>query len=164
MAGSEFHHEVTLSIFDLEVRPFVATSLLTRFSCGNGDLDEFLKSKEVGRYETEGLGKTYLVFHEGVLAAYFTVSLAELRAEYLQTWKSFSGFADMNVEAVPALKIGRLAVDVRFQKRGIGRVLVNYIAGLALEPMGQAGVRLLMVQAKPESIEFYKKCGFQLTV
>lgn len=34
---------------------------------------------------------------------------------------------------------------------------------MALETKGKMGVRLIILQAKPESIQFYERCGFQLT-
>ena len=160
----DFEHEAHLTIHDLDIEPFRETQQVQAFDCGNKDLNDFLTTEEVRRYEQERVGRTYLVFHKGDLAAYFTVSQGGLRAEYLKTWKSFSRMAEMRLEAIPALTIGRLAVDVRRQKRGIGRALVNFIAGMALEAQGKIAVRLIILQAKPESIDFYRKCGFELTV
>lgn len=159
-----FYHRHEITIDRLSVEPFWETQRVRNFDCGNEDLNDFLNTEEVERYEQEGLGRTYLVFYEGKPVAYFTVSFDGLRVEYLRTWKSFSRLAEMKLETIPALKIGRLAVDSRYQSRGIGRALVNYIAGMALETKGKMGVRLMILQAKPESIEFYGKCGFQLTV
>lgn len=153
---------ITLDALDIE--PFVETRPVHRFDCGDKDLNDFLTTEEVRRYEEEQVGRTYLVFHRGDLAAYFTVSQGGLRTEYLKTWKSFSRIAEMRLEAIPALTIGRLAVDKRYRRRGIGRAIVHFIAGMALEAQGKIAVRLIILQAKPGSIEFYKKCGFEFTV
>lgn len=163
MAAGEFAHPISINEIDLKVEPFKETAQVRDFDCGNDALNDFLCTEEVSSYEKEGLGRTHLVYHQGSLVAYFTVSFGDIRIEYLKTFKSFSKFAEMKIESVPALKIGRLAVHKRFQNHGIGRFLVRYIAGMALEMGGQSGVRLLMLQAKPESILFYKQCGFQLT-
>ncbi len=77
--------------------------------------------------------------------------------------KSFSKLARMKIETIPALKIGRLAVDRRYQNRGVGRLLIKYIAGMAIEIGRGTGIRLLILQAKPQSVPFYLKAGFQLT-
>lgn len=63
----------------------------------------------------------------------------------------------------PDLKIGRLAVDRRHQSRGVERLLIKHIAGMAIEVGRGTGIRLLILQAKPQSVPFYEKCGFQLT-
>ncbi len=159
----KFQHRPDITIDQLSVEPFWETQRVRNFDCGNKDLNDFLNTEEVERYDQEGLGRTYLVFYEGQPVAYFTVSFDGLRVEYLRTWKSFSRLSEMKLDSIPALKIGRLAVDTQYQKRGIGRALLNYIAGMALETRGKMGVRLLILQAKPDSIEFYGKCGFQLT-
>ena len=131
------------------------------FDCGNKDLNDFLCTREVSKYEKLGLGTTYLVYHQRDLVAYFTVSSDSMRVEYLKTARSFSEIRELRLEAIPGFKIGRLAVDIGHQNRGIGRTLIKCIAGMALE--GKVGVRILTVQAKPESVSFYEKCGFQLT-
>ena len=160
----DFEHEARLTLEDLDIQPFWETEQVHAFDCGNEDLNDFLSTEEVRRYEQEMVGKTYLVFHKGRLVGFFTVSQGGLRIEYLRKWKSFSRMSEMKLEAIPALVIGRLAVDGGHQGRGIGRALIKYIAGMAIETQGKMGVRLLILQAKPESIEFYMKCGFQLTV
>lgn len=160
----DFEHEARIALENLDIEPFWETETVHAFDCGNKDLNDFLSTEEVRKYEQEQVGKTYLVFFRGELAAYFTVSQGGLRVEYLKTWKSFSRMSEMKLEAIPALVIGRLAVDRRHQGKGIGRALIRYISGMALETQGTMGVRLIILQAKPDSIEFYKKCGFQLTV
>lgn len=143
----------------LEIVRFKENLAVKSFDCGNRDLNDFLCTSEVSKYEKENLGKTYLAYHRGKLVAYFTISWDGLRVEYLKSVKSFSRFGEMKVETIPAIKIGRLATDKRWQGKGIGRHIVRYIAGMALESQGAA--RLLILQTKPESVEFYRKLGFQ---
>src|SRR6266571_3287536 len=163
MAPDPFAHPVTVTPEQLRIERFLETRKVQSFDSGNKDLDDFLNTEEVTRYEEEGFGRTYLVYYQGEVVAYFTVSFDSLRVEYLKTVKSFSELAEMQLEALPAVKVGRLAVDKRFQNMGIGRMLLRYIAGMAIEMGGRMGVRLLVLQAKPESIPFYEKCGFRLT-
>jgi len=149
--------------FEIVVEPFKENQDVLRFTCGNRDLDEFLTTEEVRRYEVQGLGRTYLVYLHGNLVAYFTVCNDSLRVEYLRKTKSFSKSAELIVDSYPAVKIGRLATAKDWQRRGIGRAVVAYIAKAALESGARFGVRLLIVEAKPESIAFYERCGFELT-
>jgi len=161
---TEFERPPEITLDSLQIEPFVETRAVESFDCGNKDLNEFLSTKEVRLYEAEGLGRTYLAYYQGSLVAYFTVSFGSLYVEYLKSWKSFSRMAQMKIESIPAVMIGRLAVSLEFQRRGIGRALVRYVAGLALETKGKMGVRLIILQSKPESMRFYHQCGFQITV
>jgi GNAT superfamily N-acetyltransferase len=161
LAPKSFEHPVSVSLEELRIEPFRETHDVKGFDCGNGDLNDFLCTSEVSKYEKLGLGTTYLVYRRGDLVAYFTVNSDSMRVEYLKTARSFSEVRELRLEAIPGFKIGRLAVDTRHQNRGIGRTLIKCIAGMALE--GKVGVRILMVQAKPESVSFYEKCGFKLT-
>lgn len=161
MTRISFGHSISIAPEGLRLERFLETKVVKSFDCGNKDLNDFLCTEEVTRYSELGLGATYLVFYHGDLVAYFTVSSDSLRVEYLKTVKSFTEIAEMRLEAIPAIKIGRLATHIKHQNMGIGRSLIKYIAGMGLE--GRIGVRLLIVQAKPESVSFYEKCGFQLT-
>jgi predicted GNAT family N-acyltransferase len=145
----------------LRIENFRETRDVVSFDCGSKELNDFLCTEEVSEYTREGLGKTYLVYlqEEGRLVAYFTICADSLRVEYLKTVKSFSKFAAMKMDAIPGVKIGRLAVDKEYKFRDIGSHLMRYIGGLALAtPMA---ARLLIVQAKPTSVEFYQKFGFE---
>ncbi len=163
MAPDPFAHPIDVSEDRLRVERFVETRNVESFDCGDKDLNDFLCTEEVARYDRENLGRTYLAYYEGDLAGYFTVSNDGLRVEYLKQVKSFSKLARMKLETIPALKIGRLAVDRRYQSRGVGRLLLRYIAGMAIEIGRGTGIRLLILQAKPQSVSFYLKAGFQLT-
>lgn len=64
----------------------------------------------------------------------------------------------LNKEATP-LYISRLAVNVRFAKKGIGSVLIDYATKLAQEKNCNS-LRLLVVNYNQPAVEFYSKNGF----
>jgi GNAT superfamily N-acetyltransferase len=64
-------------------------------------------------------------------------------------------------EPIPVLVMGRLAVDRRYQGRGLGAALLRH----ALETTGEianiAGIRALLVHAKDETAaRFYRRFEF----
>lgn len=136
------------------------TQLVRSFDCGRPELNDFLNSEEVRQYEHEKLGKTTLVFYGGKLVAYYTLCTAQLRKEYVKHVKSFSRVSQYHVKDIPAVTIGRLAVDLKWQHKGIGFILIQRISMQALETSRQYGVRLLLVQAKDNAFDFYTKVGF----
>jgi GNAT superfamily N-acetyltransferase len=137
------------------------------FNSGSKDLDEFLNTDEVREYERQNLGKTTLVFYEGDLVGYFTICVDGLRLEYVlekKTKRSYVNLGTAMIDKIPCLKIGRLAVAVDWQDKGIGRFLIKHIIGFALDISAELGLRLVIAEAKPEAMDFYIKCGFQPVV
>ena len=65
----------------------------------------------------------------------------------------------------PAVKIARLAVDRRLQGLGLrlGSRLVDLALGISKDVISPAvGCRVLVVDAKSQSVGFYERCGFRL--
>jgi|GEM_PF-1357009 len=160
MGSFDFEHPSTIDPERLVVTPFkLETKGVKDFDCGSKPLNDFLSTVEVEKYERLKLGRTYIVFYEGELAGYFTISSGEIRASYVRANKR-TRERRFIVEKIPGLKIGRLAVAVRFQNKGIGRALVAIIAGIARRMGAHVGMRVLIVQSKPESVRFYQRMGF----
>ncbi len=132
------------------------------FDSGEPELDRFLTSEEVEEYEQDRLGATTLVYYQGDLVAFYTIGTDSLRLEYIDE-KRLSGKhwkeGHRVIESLPSLKIGRLATDRRYQNQGIGRLLVRRIGAIAYTL--PTAVRLLTVNSKPTSVDFYLKCGFE---
>ncbi|MDR0593926.1 MAG: GNAT family N-acetyltransferase [Bifidobacteriaceae bacterium] len=67
--------------------------------------------------------------------------------------------------AVPALLIGRLAVDRRAQGRGVGTALVAHVLATAVELREKAAFRAVLVDsadpADPAAVSWWKRFGFE---
>ena len=147
-----------INLESLVIEPFKSdTRKILEFDCGEHSLNDFLCSDEVHNYQEQLLGKTFLVLSRGILVAYYTISAGSLRKETVYGSKSVGSI--LNVEEIPSLIIGRLAVDLRYQKMGIGEYLVQKIIMESLSRKDLVA-RLVLVQAKMEAFDFYIKCGF----
>jgi GNAT superfamily N-acetyltransferase len=63
--------------------------------------------------------------------------------------------------AVPVMILARLAVDTRYQGRGVGMGLLKDAALNTINASSIAGIRALVVTAKDEgAVRFYKHFGF----
>jgi hypothetical protein len=112
-----FRSPSTIHPDELHITPFrLETKPVQSFDCGSKPLNDFLCSEEVQKYERLKLGRTYLVYKQGELAAYFTLSAGEIRAEYVRGSR-VDHSRELITEKVPGLKVGRLAVDRRFQSQ-----------------------------------------------
>lgn len=58
------------------------------------------------------------------------------------------------------MKIGRLAVDQRYARQGIGQLILDNIK-YALTNKPRFGCRVLTVDAYAEAVSFYERCGFR---
>jgi predicted GNAT family N-acyltransferase len=60
---------------------------------------------------------------------------------------------------VHTVQLRQMAVDASVQKKGIGAALLLFAESLAKEK----GYQTLMMHARDEVLDFYKKCGYQIT-
>jgi len=165
--GGMFAHPVDIDPAELRYEPFKENSEVWQFDSGTPDLDEFLCTDEVREYDRQNLGRTFLVYYQGHLVGYYTTLVDGLRIEYVldrKTSKSYVKLGRVVVDKIPCVKIGRLAVQTEWKGRGAGRHIIRHIIGYALALSKDTAIRLIIAEAKPQSLDFYIKCGFQLTV
>lgn len=118
---------------DLQFEPFKQTSQAREFDCGNESLNNFLTTEEVETYAKHRLGNTTLVYVSGQLVAYYTVGMSSLKFQYLKRVKQIGWPNELEVEAIPAMVLGRFAVRKDLQGKGLGRLLMNHLIALASE-------------------------------
>ena len=64
-------------------------------------------------------------------------------------------------DPIPVMVIGRLAMDVNFQGRGIGPALLRDAILRTLQAAEIAGIRAILVHATSDRAKlFFEKCGF----
>lgn len=65
-------------------------------------------------------------------------------------------------DPLPALLLGRLAVDVAWQGHGLGAALLKHFILKSVEVAQITGVRVLLVHAaNPDAASFYQRYGFE---
>lgn len=146
---------------DLKVRCIVAEDvpLLTTFTCGEADLDDFLRSDAL-RLQTHRVARTYLAFYGADVIGYMTLLADAVVLETKERKRLALGAHDH--PAVPALKIARLAIADSFRTThaGAGTALIGIALAIGSDLSERIGCRLLTVDAYPESVAFYEKLGF----
>ena len=125
------------------------------FESGQDDLDYFFKRYAGQNQFRHHIGVTYIATDESRIFGYITVAMGVLESETL-TDKKLSRVP----YPVPVLRLGRLAVDHRYQGRGIGKQLLRYALRLALEQKKTVGCAGVVVDAKSDAAAFYTKFGF----
>lgn len=144
----------------------------TPFSCGNADLDDFF-FQDCFDYATALFGKSYCFYldcEESIeIICAFTVSNASIFTNRLPNARKKKVGAEVPFVKrdliYPAVLIGRLGVNVKFQHSGeyIGTYLLDFIKFWFTEPNNKTGCRYLVVDAYNTEVPltFYQKNGFK---
>lgn len=113
------------------------------------------------------LSVTFLWFYQDQLVSYMT--LLNDKLNLTGGLKEFFHQKGVLYASLPALKIGRLCVDERFLRRGLGKLMILTAIKLAQETSKKrSGCRFVTLDAKRnpnpqrDSINFYKNMEFQV--
>lgn len=143
--------------FPFRLEPLGEKHDRTNFSCGQEPLDRYIRTQAT--QDIRRRISTCFVAVEtdtGNLAAYYTLAAASIPTPDLpaEITKKLPRYPTL-----PAVRIGRLAVDLRFQGRGLGGALLADALRrvLAAAPAAFA----LLVDAKDDkAVAFYRRYGF----
>ena len=122
------------------------------FDCGEPVLNQWLR-EQAGQSERRDTARTYLaVDSAGELGGYVSLCLAQIDAADL----NLPGLTDRY--PISAVRLARLAVDVRYQGQGLGSYLLAQSVRLAHEVMERAAFQVLVVDAlDAEVTAFYAR-------
>jgi len=125
------------------------------FDCGNTFLNNFIKTKlsqEVAKYLSTG----YVVLNqERDIMGFFTLCQHSLKNDNSIT--NNKG----NHKTIPATLLGIFALDIKFQKQGIGTKVMYEIFKLHINAIEKIASSAIIVNPLPEVKKFYRKCFFE---
>ena len=159
------------SLSDFKIKKLVKKDLDNfDFDCKIKDLNEFLRD-DAWLQETQKVNITYLWYLKKTkkIAGYITLScdsihLSGRKKEEMQQ-------IGISYRALPALKVGRMAVNQDYFKKGLGTLMIWFAIELVKQINTYSGCRFITLESKNESslpermrpIHFYKKLGFIVT-
>lgn len=130
---------------------------LEGFDCGESALNDWLARRALGN-QTAGTSRTWVVIDEParIVVAYYASSTASVMRAAAPRRIARDQPADL-----PAILLGRMAVDSRHQGKGLGGAMLKHFMTKAIEVSEIVGVRLVLVHAKDEqAMGFYQHHGF----
>ncbi len=130
------------------------------FDCGDPRLNDFI-IRLAGQQQRRGLSKTYVALANGGpdLVGFVTLSVGQVAAEVMPPQLKLPRYP------IPVLRIGRLAVALHDQGKGIGQDLLAFSLRLALAFAAKVGLFAVVVDAKHDAAAaFYRRLGFQATL
>ncbi|WP_409161532.1 GNAT family N-acetyltransferase [Pectobacterium sp. B2J-2] len=127
------------------------------FRSSEPSLDDWLKRKAL-KNQTIGASRTFIVCESGAnqVIGFYALATGSVQRQ------SVSGALRRNMpDPLPVLVLGRLAVDERYQRRGIGAGLLKDAVLRSRQVTEQVGTKALLVHAlSEEAKDFYLHWGF----
>ncbi|MBU6238634.1 MAG: GNAT family N-acetyltransferase [Planctomycetes bacterium] len=129
------------------------------FDCGKTVLNEWLKER-AGQFDRRDLSRTFVATDPGgsIVRGYYAISSHRVVHDALPRTEA-KGLPRLDV---PVVLIGRLAVDLSVQGKGLGALLLIDALRRALLISNEIGVRAVEVDAiDGDALSFYEKYGFR---
>mgnify|MGYP003093494317 CR=1 FL=1 len=139
------------------------------FDCEDEDLNDFLFNEAVP-YRKELLATTFVMENDKQTLGYYSLlnDSLQLKEEMFTSKSQFRKFLrelipypKRHLKTIPALKIGRLAIDKTFKGKGLGSVIMANIISKCIKMNKEQACRLITVDAYAKAVAFYQKIGFE---
>ena len=129
------------------------------FDCGSEPLNLFLR-QTARQHGDRGISRTFVLSDEEgdpkTIRGFFSLNLCQIKAELLASKESKNLPRD-----IAGVRLGRLAVSLNHQRKGLGRLLLVAAMQKFLEIHGAAGGIGLFVDAKDlDAKRYYEQFGF----
>ena len=129
----------------------------SEFNSGEPALDDWLRTRALDNLAA-GASRSYVTCRSGTLeiAAYYALAMASISSSEVP------GSMRRNMpNMIPAVMLGRLAVDRACQGHGLGATMLKDAVLRAMRAAGEISARLVLVQAlSPAAEAFYRHHGF----
>ena len=130
--------------------------VIDAFDCGREELNRFLQQHALQNQHSGG-SQTYVGLVDENVVGFYALAVGSVEPEHTPE-RVRKGMAR---HAIPIMLLARLAVDQRWQRRGIGAALLKDAALRTLQAADIAGIRALVVHAKDDLAKrFYKRFDF----
>jgi len=138
--------------------------LFKPFDCGENDLNEFLLN-DAKSYASQLLAVTYVIENDTNTVAFFSLSNDRISISETDkaTWRRIrNAFPHRKHRGdYPAVKIGRLGVDISAQHQHMGTNILNFVKQMFLNN-NRTGCCFVTVDALRSAVPFYENNGFRI--
>lgn len=135
------------------------THRLEEFDCGKPALTEWLLH-HARQAQGSGSARTFVVCDQDRVAAYYSLTVGQI--DTLEAPERIR--RGMGQYPIPLVILARLAVDMDYQKRGLGFSLLQDAIMRTVSISDQAGIRALLTHPiDAEADTFYRRFGFEST-
>lgn len=142
----------------MQILPLTGNHNRQNFDCGRAELNNWLH--QIARqHQDKGLSKTFVAIQDKEptgICGFYALTLAEIDRCFLP-----DAYQKKLPQRIPGVRLGRLAVDLRYQNKGLGELLLVDAISRARRIHQDAGVVGLFVDALDDPVSgFYRQYGF----
>ena len=142
----------------IEIRPLRPDDRRDTFFSGDVELDRFFQ-RFAGQNQFQlHIGTTYIAVRNKEIVGFVTLAATAITIDGLPE----SARKRLPKYPLPALRLARLAVSKSTRGQGIGKLLLKATFAIAHDMADRTGCVAVVVDAKPDSVDFFKKLGFEL--
>jgi GNAT superfamily N-acetyltransferase len=143
----------------LAIQPLTGSHDRSAFDSGSAPLDLWLRTT-ASQHQKKGISRTFVATCDDDPArvlGYYALTACEIAASELPT-----RLAGKLPRRIPAVRLGRLAVDRSVQGQGLGELLLVDAINRSRLVMEHVGLHAIFVDAKDAgAARFYRAYGFQ---
>ncbi|ODS93818.1 MAG: GNAT family N-acetyltransferase [Comamonas sp. SCN 65-56] len=142
-----------------EPQPLEASHRLEEFDCGKPALTEWLL-RHARQAQGSGSARTFVSCDGERVAGYYSLTVGQI--DTLEVPERVR--RGMGQYPIPLIILARLAIDLNYQKRGLGFSLLQNAIQRAIAVARNAGIRALLTHPlDAEAQAFYQRFGFEPT-
>lgn len=142
-----------------EPQPLEASHRLEEFDCGKPALTEWLL-RHARQAQGSGSARTFVSCDGERVAGYYSLTVGQI--DTLEAPERVR--RGMGQYPIPLIILARLAIDLDYQKRGLGFSLLQDAIQRAIAVAENAGIRALLTHPLDAEAEaFYRRFGFEPT-
>lgn len=150
---------------NIDLKLIESSDKLTGLSLGDKELlplKTFIQ-KKAKKYQANSIARTYGLFDSNEkIIGYITLVCSEVVVDNKENNICVDNKLP-KLTSYPAIKIARLAIDRRYQGKGLGNYMVSFSIALAKDMvMPHVGCRFVVVDSKKTAVNFYERLGFTL--
>jgi GNAT superfamily N-acetyltransferase len=142
----------------LHIQALTGSHNRANFDCGNPVLNEWLRGI-ASQHQQKGLSKTFVAALDDnptAILGYYALTVCEVRTAELPKAAS-----KRLPRITPGIRLGRLAIDLKMQGQGLGKLLLLNAVERSNTVATEIGVHALFVDAiDNDAAVFYRKFGF----
>lgn len=140
-------------------QPLGTSHRLEEFDCGKPALTDWLLH-HARQAQGSGSARTFVACDQDRVAAYYSLTVGQI--DTLEAPERIR--RGMGQYPIPLVILARLAVDLDYQKRGLGFSLLQDAITRTVAIADQAGIRALLTHPlDAEADAFYRRFGFEPT-
>lgn len=138
----------------LEIESISDKHLVDGFDCGDKELNDFIINDAL-KQKIEGWNTTYVLIEKDSkkVIGFFALASDLISISPMAKKQLGKDYSD-----IPAIKIGRFAIDKKYQNKGIGQYMMKYAMGFIVQEICPLiGGIYITLDAYPKKAEWYKK-------